>query len=217
MSFSEPSASDPWWWPVMAERRIARQGAAGFTLLELLVVLLVFSMIVVALTSGVQLASRAWSRQEQIIDREGDVSVVQRQVRQLVAAGTSFKGDAYALRFVGSLPSALREPGLFDIVLTTSGDRLVIDWNRHVPVDPTAELPPEQEHAVLLDHVSDLALTYYYRGDLGGPGEWRDSIDAKSVPPALIGIAVAFRTQTGRRWPRLVVAPRIEPPSVMKP
>ena len=191
---------------------------AGFTLLELLVVLVIFSMIVVALTSGIRLAGRAWSMQERMIDRQDDVGAVQRQLRLLIAGGRHFKGDPGSLSFVAALPAALDRPGLFDIELTTSGDRLILDWTRHVPPDPaSAGVPPDKAETDLMKRVSRLDLSYYYGPAPCKPGEWHERVGDKSPPPALVGIAIELPEQGGRHWPPLAIAPRIEPSRIAMP
>lgn len=175
----------------------------GFTLLELLVVITIFGFILVALTSGVRFAGRAWETQERIINQQGDLDAVQNALRQIITSGHSFDGDATSLRFVGRLPRALERGGLFDIELHTSQDRLVATWVPHFkgpapPVDPA--------EAELARNVSRLDLAYYLgSGDAGG---WQFVSQDKKKPPALI--AISLKTIDGRQWPPLVVAPMIE-------
>src|ERR1051326_7464806 len=102
----------------MAEPK-ANCGAAGFTLMELLIVIVIFGMIQLMLFGGVRFAGRAWDMQERRIDRQGDFSAVQTVLRQMIASGRGFEGDGGTLRLVGALPKSLKRGGLFDIEIKT--------------------------------------------------------------------------------------------------
>src|SRR5258708_39228865 len=91
-----------------------RRGDRGFTLLELLVVILILGLIVTALTGGVRFAGRAWATQERRIDRLDDVDAVQNVLRQLIASGYGFQGDASSMHFITTMPRALARGGLYD-------------------------------------------------------------------------------------------------------
>lgn len=187
----------------MVDRRHNDKSERGFTLLELLVVVTILGLILVALTGGIRFAGRAWETQERMIARQGDLDAVQNVLRQLIASGQAFEGHAGALHFVGTLPRALKREGLFDIVLRTAGDRLVIDWQPHFK----GAIPPgEAMETELARNVSALDFAYYFvKGE--EPGGWkRESKDKKR--PALIQIAL--QNADGRAWPPLVVAPMIE-------
>jgi prepilin-type N-terminal cleavage/methylation domain-containing protein len=182
-----------------------RSGGRGFTLIELLVVLAVFSLVLVVLTGGVSFASRAWKTQERLIDHQGDFSSLETVLRRLIASGRGFKGDAGSLSFVGAMPRTLGRPGLYDIELSTSGDRLVLAWRRHVS-DQAA--PGEKTETVLASGIADLGLAYYD----ASVAQWTDQSTDAAKTPALIKLSVQT-TENGRRsWPPLVVAPMIEPP-----
>ena len=60
---------------------IVKRRESGFTLLELLISIAIFAMILVALTSGLHFAGRAWDQQQQRDVREGDVNAVQNVLR----------------------------------------------------------------------------------------------------------------------------------------
>ena len=177
---------------------------SGFTLLELLIVITIMGMITVALTGGVRFAGRAWESQERIIAAEGDFDAVENVLRQIIASGRSFEGDASSLRFTGTLPRALARKGLFDIELGTSDDRLVLNWKPHfkgpsLPVDPT-----ETE---LAKNISGVDFAYFFAADQN-QGAWQQVAKDKEKSPSLIAIAV--HSGDGRNWPPLTVAPMIE-------
>lgn len=189
----------------MAKSRSKRKHGGGFTLLELLVVITIMGLIVVALTGGVHFAGRAWEAQERVIDRQGDLDSVQNVLRQLIASGKNFEGDAKSLRFVGRMPRSLARGGLYDIDLSVSAERLVIFWQPHFKGASAAADPTETE---LAKNVSSLDLAYYV-AQTDTSSAWQRSAKDKDKQPALI--ALALQTDDGRHWPRLIVAPMIQP------
>jgi general secretion pathway protein J len=175
----------------------------GFTLIELLVVLAVFSLVLVVLNGGVSFASRAWKRQEQLIDHQGDFSALENVLRRMISTGHDFKGEAGSLAFVGSLPRALGQPGQYDIELSSSRDRLIIAWRRHTV---GAASPGEMTETELTGSVAALDLTYYD----AGAAQWSDHSTDATKTPALIRLAVQMSDSRRRSWPPLIVAPMIE-------
>ena len=180
--------------------RQSRRGESGFTLLELLISITIFALILVALTSGLHFAGRAWDQQQQRSVREGDVNAVENVLRQMIASGSQFEGDRTSLKFVGAMPAALERGGLFDIQLDVEGDRLVLSWQPHFK---GSTIPLSTNSADLLQGVASLDMAYYL-GDQG----WQHLLGDKSKPADLIAIALHFAD--GRVWPPLVIAPMVK-------
>ena len=186
----------------MIKQTANRHGEAGFTLLELLVSITLLSLLLVALSSGVHFAGRAWRMQEDRIARQGDIQAVQNALRQMLTSGRSFEGGSESLRFVGTLPAALARGGLFDIELYRSGDRLLLSWRQHFK-GVSAGLPHDE--ASLLDGVTDMDLSYYLKAQ-----GWRHATTDKSKPVDIV--AVKLLLTNGREWPILAIAPAINAP-----
>jgi len=179
----------------------------GFTLLELLVAMTVFSLLLIALSEGLHFAGRAWRAQEEQIGREGDINAVQTVLREMLASAQSFEGGPQKVTFVGRMPAALARGGLFDIELSTGGDRLVLSWRPHFKGVATAGVHPNS--AVLLEGVSGLNLSYY-TGQVG----WQHVVNGN--PKSMESIDIRAHLSGGRPWPDLIISPAIDASSSPK-
>ena len=175
--------------------------ARGFTLLELLVVILILSMIVVALSGGVHFAGRAGETQERQIDRSGDVGAVQSAIREIIASARDFEGDDQGLKCVGQLPKGLNRGGLYDLELHLVEGRLLLSWSPHFT---GSETPPTPTDTELLKGVTALQLGYFMDGN------WQAESKDKAKTPLLIRASVV--SGNGQSWPPLVIRPMIDAP-----
>lgn len=182
-------------------RAAPTQARAGFTLLELLIVIAILGMIVVALGGGVRFAGRAWLTQERQSAGLGDRDAAEGAIRDLIASGRTFEGNSASLRFVAPLPRALARAGLYDIDLRTAGERLVLDWKPHFSGSSTT--PRNTTETELARNVTELSLAYFV-----SPAGWQSTIPDKTKPPGLI--RVTLRTDNGYVWPALTVAPMLD-------
>jgi len=187
----------------MADRAGRRVSAAGFTLLEVLVVITILSLIVLALTSGLNFAGRAWDTQGRQMAKEGDLSAVQTVLSGLIASGRDFNGDEGALKFIGRMPHSLARGGLYDMQLLAEEDRLVLTWRPHFSGPSKGVDTTETE---LFKGVAALDFAYYVKQQ-DGSGKWQFVADDKSQPPTLVKISLS--TATGGVWPPLIVVPMI--------
>ncbi len=185
----------------------SRNAQAGFTLLELLISITILSLILLALSGGVHFAGQAWRAQEQRSARQGDVNAVQTVLRQMIASGQGFRGNALQLKFTGKLPAALARGGLFDIALDAAGGALILSWEPHFKGPATRSGEGE---AKLLDGLTSFAFGYYNPA-LG----WQRAASDKTKRPLLI--AMGGRLSGGQTWPPLTVAPILDVAAAAKP
>ncbi len=180
---------------------------AGFTLLEILVALVVLGFLMAGLAQGVHFGLAAWTMQDRLIERGGDLDAVDRLLRGLIGRmdpGTRadppvLAGDQARFAFTSVLPSAAGGE-VADIRLgTDSRRRLVLGWRAHLHGILTG--PPAPEHIeTLLDGIGRLELAYW------AGGQWRRDWTAKAVPE-LVRIRIAFPAGDHRHWPDIVARP----------
>ena len=91
--------------PASLPRAKKNQGSRGFTLLELLVALAVFSLLVVGLTQGLRFGLQGWKAQSRETQKLSELDSVDRLLRSLLASAQSseavFIGDTHQMRFTG--------------------------------------------------------------------------------------------------------------------
>jgi len=189
--------------------------AAGFTLLELLVALLVFGFLITGLSQAVRFGMVAWQSEVRISRGEYDFEAVNRTLRHLIenmrpsdeGANPSIEGTANTLSGVTVLPAAGANaaPGAVEAALAVSGRRLVLRWRpyRHA-ASLRAEPPPHE--AILMDGVARLTIAYWRP-----TGEWVSAWREPDLPP-LVRLRLTFTSADLPRWPDIVVAPVLSRP-----
>ncbi len=194
--------------------------AAGFTLLEVLVALVVFGLLMAGLSQGVRVGLRAWSMQARQSARWSDLDAVDRTLRGLIARmdpggqrrDPLLRGGPHAFAFTTELPQAAAAMGTSraDVALGVDADhRLVLRWRPAEHVVRFAPPPPPRV-AVLLDGVAALDLQYWRPPAGVQAGAWLRAWSGRRLP-ALVRLHIAF-ADPARRWPDIVAAPaRVRP------
>jgi general secretion pathway protein J len=190
----------------------------GFTLLEMLVVVVVLGMLVVGLGHGVRTGVGLWNAQQHRVGQTAELDASARILRILLtgimsspgsgAAGTAadnaFKGDAEHLSFVGDLPTGLGTTRRADIVLALRKGNLVLTWTPHLHEIPLGPPPPPTD-TELVEAVERLDIAYWGAAT-DQPAAWQARWDGPA-PPDLVRIRLVFGKGDKRRWPDLIAAP----------
>ncbi len=180
---------------------------AGFTLLEILVVLVVLGMLMAALAGGIDFGVRSWQGQSRIVDRSADLETADEALRRLIAqaapgldtARADLAGDAHRLSFTTRLPDGAGGERAVSVSLGVEGHRLVLAWSPASNARPLGPAPaPRQD--VLLNNVARLDVSYE------GPAGWVQAWSGTTLP-TLVRLRLGF---ADRSWPDIVVAPRRE-------
>lgn len=216
-----------------------RRRQAGFTLLELLVAMTVLGVLTGLLASGLGFGARVWERERGQLDMSAEMQLVQDVLRRMLAqamplsappedGGTqeaSFVGRENAIEFLGPPPAQSLAGGIYAYRLATEpatgGERLILEWRIKPPQPSRARLrvtnaePAEQEklqarhEIVLLDHLGGAKFAFYGPPEDGGKPTWRNDWQNATTLPQLVRVHVDFHQNDSRRWPELLVEPRI--------
>jgi general secretion pathway protein J len=199
----------------------APRHAAGFTLLEVLVSLVVLGVLLTALSQGTQFGLHAWQAQTRTLAQRSDLDAVDRALRRLIVLaipgaapdGKPFVGTASTALFNTVLPIPAGPLAEQDATVALGVDarhRLVMRWVPYLHAARFAAAPPAREE-LLLDGVERIALSYW-RGaapDGAGPPGWVQAWNTGGLP-ALVRLRIVFADH--RVWPDIVAAPLRSPP-----
>ncbi len=198
----------------MTPVRDRAQTVGGFTLLELLAALVVFGLILVALTSGLRFgeqAARAEARDTVAQDQIGPVDSTLRSLIARAWPGTTgtdvrFSGTARTLSFRTTLPEGLSGARSRDADVTIGVDaahRLYLTW---LPAYRNWIVPKPRPYRIdLLTGVDHVELAYWDPGLNLPPGGWVTAWTGTSVPK-LLRIRLVFTKGAGVRWPDIIAA-----------
>jgi general secretion pathway protein J len=195
--------------------------ARGFTLVEALVGLALLGLLTALGFGALGLVARAGAA---VAPDPMQVAAVQELLRlRLLGAmpvigeggagrpAVLFEGGPARLRFVADLPPRFAVPGPALIELRHEAGAegvLILAW---APLGAAASGEGARGR-VLLGGVARLALRYH--GDPSGRdgATWRDRWEEAAVLPAAVQVALEFAPGDPRRWPPLLVAPRLAVP-----
>lgn len=201
----------------------SESGQSGFTLVELLIALALFSLLVTVLFNNVQFGLQAWkhasARAEYVQHMMASQDLLRRMIGDIyplyaIDATTGpridFDGSKDVLSFLANAPISANTGGRFRFNLfverRSGEDDLVLS---SIPELALSQDTPMATRSVLLTDIEHADFSYF--GLLAGERnpQWSDSWSKRSEMPALVRVRVAFRSGDMRSWPDLVVAPRI--------
>lgn len=180
------------------------------------------------LFGGLRFGVRAWEVGGERIDRLAAIEPVQNLLRRQLTQATlpyipadirsqgpvpAFVGTSDAMRFIAPLPANAGNSGLY--VFSLSAERAIqpsklrLSWSIYRP-DTLHSFEPEDE-SILMDRVDQVQFSYFGEDDPAQPPQWYESWNGTFGLPQLIRIRIGFPAGDLRRWPDLIVAPRLSP------
>lgn len=201
--------------------RIARRGAAGFTLIEILVATVLLAAAMTLGFATLRAASAAATRGEQQSQRNERMRAVEGFLRRRIASalpvsydvveGTGspvrFTGGPDRMRFVADLPAYLGRggPHLHDITVVEDDDglRLQIEFAVVLANEVNAERSPRPPE-LLAGGLREVKMLYRALDAQNRIGDWEDTWEQNDRMPLQVRIDIV--DGTGDRWPPLVVS-----------
>lgn len=193
----------------------------GFTLMEILVVLIVLGLMMAGLTQGLRLGVKALDRQNVALDERAELDAIDRTVRDLVThidpgggrTPVQIDGKADQFHFIGRLPAAaaLKTRRADMTILLDDQQRLILRWFPALH-ETTFGDPPEPIDTVLIDNVDKVQFAYWSPDDSGSePAGWHDEWNTPFLP-YIVRMRLTFPEGDRRHWPDMVMAPLLEQP-----
>ena len=205
--------------------------ARGFTLIEMTVALALVSLMSIAMLQAYRFSQRALAQTTRVDAAARDIAGAQRLLRRLIEQAYPFEapqteaagrvergltGGASGLALSSPAPATAGAVGLYRyaLALTKSGaaGELEVSWTLDRNGAAETASSPNARSEALLEGVQSISIAYLELVELGNgqiEPNWRDEWVDKSMMPALVRIRVTFAPGDPRRWPELVVAPRI--------
>jgi general secretion pathway protein J len=203
----------------------AKNGAAGFTLVEMLVTLALMGLVALVAFGGLRFGVRAWETGSSRAAEADEIEAVQfflrRQISRMIlpegrqggASGAVMLGAPREIRFLSILPPELGVGGIghFRLYLEPEADngRLALDWALYRPDGLVVPSDAAERSRALLSGVRDIRIGYYGAVRDGEEPSWRDAWPSPDRLPSLITLELAFAGSDRRMWPALSVALRL--------
>jgi general secretion pathway protein J len=207
-----------------------RTACRGFTLVEMMVALALLGLLAVLVFESLRFGQRSYEKAVQRGNESWQTFASQRLIRSLIesaypqdpAPASSLReyglqGDERSLAITAPAPFAVGGGGLYRYEIqmrpSTAGEHeVVIRWRPDFANVAVARAEDAFDEEVLLERVS--SLHWSYRVGTQDPGRsenggWMDSWQNQSALPRLVRLRVKFASSDPRRWPDLIIAPRI--------
>ena len=186
----------------------------GFTLLELMVVIVVLGFVVLEIHQGFHFGLQASTMQSRLISRQADLDSVDRLLRGLIARmdpGSRITpprviGSQDVFAFTTELPAGVGGPVERHVDVSLSlepGGRLVLRWVPHIHSGTPVTATPLGD--VLLTGLGRLQFSYLYPEGAARHG-WSDQWSEPFLP-RLVSVCLSFANDDRQPWPDIVAEP----------
>jgi general secretion pathway protein J len=196
-------------------------GEAGFTLVELLVALALFSLLCTLLFGNVRFGMRAWQYGAAHAEQVDHTLVVQGVLRRIIeeayplfVAGDSahphvdFNGKLTSLDFLSSAPTAAGAGPRYRFLVTADK----VGGKADLVIASHPELVSAEDanmRTVLLADIERVEFSYFGATLSDSAPQWRNEWLQQAAVPQLVRVRTWFPAHDGRTWPDLLVMPRI--------
>ncbi len=199
--------------PVAAQR--------GFTLLEILLVIILLAFLMTGAYSGITAATRAIRSGEAAIERIDKVRTVQEFLRhqlsrtlpfpyvQTTTSKVIFQGENNFMRFVAPMPGYLSHGGAYvqtlELTQGQDGEQLVFTSTLLNGFSFDRSSSDASSTVVLLEHIRDGKFSYRGLNKNGDLMRWSDGWSDSSSTPLLVGIDLNLGDNGQINWPTMAI------------
>lgn len=193
-----------------------RRHAAGFTLLEILLALVLLALLMAGVWGALAGASRLAHSADAVMAKGEDVRMTAQFLRRWLGAATPqafsdgaqapaqmFEGSAGRMRYVAPLPAQSGHAGLYVQTLSLvqdGADRQSLRLSYRAWTGIAAAAAPSTEHLLLAD-LRGGQFEYLAAGGFGKPATWRKDWNTRNSLP------LAVRIHLDPAWPTRVAVP----------
>lgn len=190
----------------------------GFTLVEVLVVVMITGLLMAGLAQAARYGTAAWTTQTRAVARYEDLEGTDRVLRYLFghsepvkpADGAMLVGDVHRFRFLTVVPgiAALGTQRAAVVLYVNARRELVLRWSP-LPGGGAPNAAPRTVDTVLLPGVAAVEFRYWGAAAPGDIAGWHAAWN-RTTPPELVAIHLVFPAGDGRRWPDILAARRLD-------
>ena len=191
----------------------------GFTLLEALVGITIFSLVIVVLYSGYRVGVRSWESGERTHASVSELrlagSFIRRHVAQAFPLAISdgnawrvwFHGAPERLLFVTAMPAYLGQGGMYEMTLELDeredGIALMVSRRLLHPDSEPGRPGVEEQARPLVEDLISARFAFYGAPVVDVAQGWHDSWDVDQRLPSLVRLRL--QSKTAGDWPELVI------------
>lgn len=192
---------------------------SGFTLLEMLVSITIFSLVIAVLYSGYRLGIRSWESGERTHAAVSELrlagSFIRRHAAQAFPLAISkdnawrlwFEGEPGRLVFVTAMPAYLGQGGMYEMTLNvdeqTDGATLMVSRRLLHPDVETGTPGVEDQARPLVEDLESAQFAYFGASEDGGEESWQASWGGRQRLPHLVRLRL--RSKVTDEWPEMIV------------
>ena len=196
---------------------------AGFTLVELLVALALFSLLVTLLFDNVRFGLRAWQNGSMNEERFEHSMISQDLLRRMIGnlypmivadaavqPHIDFDGTKESINFLGNAPAVASGGGRFrfKVFVERRQDQAdLVMTSRPELADPSDTSMTAK--TLLLAGIDRAEFSYFGEAASERNLQWNDNWTKRSDIPRLVRVRVAFGSGGAGLWPELLIAPRV--------